>query len=283
MSALATVLGAGAGLGILLVLAGWRGVERPTAPRWSGACLTRANLRIVLALGAGVVAGAVTGWPVAALLTGAAVLGLPSLFTERRAQAMLVARIEAVAGWAEQLRDTMAAAAGLEQAIEASATTAPLPIRTEVLALAGRLERHRLAPALRKFAEEVADPTCDLVVAALLLAAEHQAARLGDLLGTLATAAREEATMRLRVEAGRARTRASARLIAGVTVGFALFLAVFSRSYLAPFDSPVGQFVLLVVGALFAAAFVWLARMARPEQPARLLRPEAAAPSEIPR
>jgi hypothetical protein len=30
-------------------------------------------------------------------------------------------------------------------------------------------------PGLRAFADEVVDPTCDLVVAALILAAEHQA------------------------------------------------------------------------------------------------------------
>lgn len=89
----------------------------------------------------------------------------------------------------------------------------PPPIRTEVVTLAVRLERERLVPALAAFAEEVADPTCDLVVAALVLAAGHQARRLGELLGTLAATAREQATMRLRVEAGRARTRTSIKVI----------------------------------------------------------------------
>ena len=37
----------------------------------------------------------------------------------------------------------------------------------DVATLAARLERERLAPALRAFADDVADPTCDLVVAAL--------------------------------------------------------------------------------------------------------------------
>jgi tight adherence protein B len=180
--------------------------------------------------------------------------------------------VEAVAGWAEMLRDTMAGAAGLEQAIVASAPVAPLPIRGEVATLAGRLERERLAPALRAFADEVADPTCDLVVATLVLAAEHQASRLGELLGTLAASARDQATMRLRVEAGRARTRTSVRVIVGVTLGLALFLAVLNHGYLAPYSSPLGQFVLLVVGVLFALAFAWLAKITRPVEPARLLR-----------
>ena len=45
---------------------------------------------------------------------------------------------------------------------------------------------------------------------ALILAAEHQAQRLGELLGSLAQAARDQATMGLRVEGGRARTRTAA-------------------------------------------------------------------------
>jgi Flp pilus assembly protein TadB len=123
----------------------------------------------------------------------------------------------------------------------------------------------------------VADPTCDLVVAALLLAAEHQASRLGELLGTLATTARDQATMRLRVEAGRARTRTSVKLIVGITLGLALFLAVLNHGYLTPYGSGVGQLVLLLVGGLFAAAFAWLAKMTRPAEPARFLAVQLTA------
>src|SRR3546814_11393172 len=79
--------------------------------------------------------------------------------------------IEGIASWAEMLRDTMAAAGGLEQSIIASATVAPPAIRREVAALAVRLERERLPIALQEFATQVDDPTCALVVAALLLAA----------------------------------------------------------------------------------------------------------------
>jgi tight adherence protein B len=273
MTDLGVVLGAGAGLGMVLILLGLRGVEarRSATPKLVRASVERHNLRLAVAVGAAVLVGAATGWPVAALLAGAACWGIPALFTESKAQAATTARVEAVAGWAEMLRDTMAGAAGLEQAIAATAPVAPLPIRRDVATLAARLERERLAPALRAFADEVADPTCDMVVAALLLAAEHQASRLGELLGTLAVAAREQATMRLRVEAGRARTRTSVKVIVGVTLGLALFLAVLNHGYLSPYDSAVGQLVLLVVGGLFAAAFAWLAKMTRPAEPARFL------------
>lgn len=281
MIALGIVLGAAAGFGITLVVLGVRGAEG-NRERWPGIRrrMEGRSLRLAIAVVAAVLVGVGTGWPVAALLAAAACWAIPALFAESKAQAQVIARVEAVAGWAEMLRDTMAAAAGLEQAIAASAPVAPLPIRREVATLAARLERERLGPALRAFADEVADPTCDLVVAALLLAAEHQASRLGELLGTLATSARDQATMRLRVEAGRARTRTSVKVIVGVTLGLAVFLAVLNHGYLAPYASPLGQLVLLLVGGLFAAAFAWLARMTRPTQPARFLR-ASRLPQEV--
>jgi Flp pilus assembly protein TadB len=278
--ALATLCGAGTGLGLVVIWAGLRGVEMPRR-RWAAIHpkAERANLRLALAIGAGVVVGATTGWPVGAVLAALAGWGAPGMLAGAKGANAVVARIEAVAGWAEMLRDTMAAAAGLEQAIVASAPLAPLPIRTEVATLALRLEGERLAPALRAFADDVADPTCDLVVAALVLAAEHQAQRLGELLGSLAQAARDQATMRLRVEAGRARTRTSVRVIVGATGGLVLGLAVLNRGYLAPYDTSVGQLVLLLVGAVFTVSFVWLARMTRPSTTERFLAGDITPPN----
>jgi tight adherence protein B len=275
MSALAGLCGAGVGLGLLLIVTGWRGVDLPHLRRASvRPKVERANLRIGLAAGAAVIVGAATGWPVGAVLAALAGWGAPGLLAGTKGQTQALGRIEAIAGWAEMLRDTMAGAAGLEQAIVATAPVAPLPIRAEVATLAVRLEGERLAPALRSFADEVADPTCDLVVAALILAAEHQAQRLGELLGSLAQAARDQATMRLRVEAGRARTRTSVKVIVGATGGLALGLAVLNRGYLAPYDSAVGQLVLLLVGAVFTVSFLWLAKMTRPSVTERFLTKE---------
>ncbi len=286
VTALAALCGAGVGLGVVLVVAGWRGVDlasptrRPDAtgpPRWE-----HRSARLAVAVGTGVLVGAVTGWPVGAVLAAAGGFALPGLWSGGRERTQALARIEAVAGWAEMLRDTMAGAAGIEQAIAATAPVAPLPLRTDVVTLAARLESgERLGPALRAFADDIADPTADLVVAALVLAAEHQARRLGDLLGTLAAAAREQATMRLRVEAGRARTRTSVRVVVGATLSLAVGLAVLNRGYLTPYDSPLGQLVLALVGVLFAGAFAWLARMARPARTQRIIAQPVPAPEAV--
>lgn len=284
MTAFAAVCGGGVGFGLLLLLAGLHGVPppRPAGRRRDAGRrgVERGLLRFELALGAGVLTGAVTRWPVGAVLAAAAGAVAPDLAGGAAARHAAVARTEAVAAWAEMLRDILAGAAGLEQAILASAPVAPAPIRVEVTGLAARLARQPLTAALRGFSTELADPTGDLVVAALILASERQARRLGELLGALARAARDDATMRLRVDAARARTRASVRIVLGATLAMAAGLVVANRGYLTPYDSPFGQLVLALVGGLFAAAFWWLARIGRVEVPERLL---AADQVEAPR
>ena len=283
MTALAAVFGAGVGLGLILVEAGLRGADATTAAsvadlgRWPR--VEHLGVRLAVAVGAAVVVGAVTRWPVGAILGGLAGWATPALWAGRGAEAAATARIEAVATWTEMLRDTLAGAAGLEQAISATAPVAPVAIRAEVAHLAARAEQDRLGPALRAFADELADPTADLVVAALLLAVKHRARRLGELLGSLAAAAREHAGMRLRVQAGRARTRTSVRVVIGATLAMAAGLALADRGYLAPYDSALGQLVLAGVGAIFTAAFGWLARMARREPTGRLLAVPADPPA----
>jgi tight adherence protein B len=224
-------------------------------------------------------AGAITGWPAGALLAGAAAWALPRVLGPDRANTGRVARFEAIAGWAEMLRDTLAAAAGLEQAITVTAGLAPAAIRDELVRAADRLDRgQRLPEVLRALGVELADPTADLVLTALVLAAEQRARNLGELLGSLAQAAREHAALRLRIEAGRAQTRTAARITIATTLAFAVGLVLLDRRYLSAYDTATGQLVLLAVGGLFAAGFGWLARIARLPEPARLLT-GAATPS----
>lgn len=278
LSAMAGLLSAGAAFGTVLVLRGLRATDvadgRPRrlmlwSRRWAG----RRNLRrLAAAVAAGVIVAAVTRWPVGAVLAALTVGMLPRLLRPDREAKLRLERIEAVAAWTEMLRDTLAAAAGLEQAIAATAATAPAPIREHVQGLAARLLGNEpLARSLRRFADELDDPVADLVVAALVTAAEHHGRQLTVLLGSLATAARENASMRMRVGASRARTRTSVRVIITTTLGLAAILVLLDRGYLSPYDTVTGQFVLTVVGLLFAVAFRWLAWMARFPEPPRLI------------
>jgi Flp pilus assembly protein TadB len=232
---------------------------------------------------AGVLVGAATGWPVGAVLTGVGVAVLPGVLGRDRQAAARTGRLEAVAVWAEMLRDTLSAAAGLEQAIVATASLAPPALRTQTAALAARIEGGQpLGASLRAFAEEVADPVADTVVAALVMAAERQARQLAPLLGSLAGATREQVAMRLRIDAGRARVRTSVRVITATTLGMATGLVVLNRPYLEPFSSVEGQLVLALIGVLFATGFAWLMKIAEFVEEPRILAPAPPAQPTVP-
>jgi tight adherence protein B len=274
---LAGILGALVGLGVLLVVAGLRRGDAPEpSPRLrqlAGRVRQEATLpRVAGTVLAAAVVAAVTRWPAGAVLAGLAAWFLPRTLGPDRAHARAVERIEAIASWTEMLRDTISAAAGLEQAILAVEPVAPGPVREHVVLLAARIRRgERLPAALRAFAAEAADPTADLVIAALLLGAEQQARDLAQLLGSLADSARQHAVMRMRVAAGRARVRTAARIIIAVTVLLVVALLVWSKSFLSPYGTPAGQLMLLVVGGCFAAGFWWLQKIAALDSDPRIL------------
>ena len=230
--------------------------------------------RVAAPLSATALVGLITRWPVAAALAGVGIAFLPILVGPDPESAA-VARAEAVASWTEMLADTMAASAGLTQAIVVTAARAPGPIRAQVQALSARLAaRVSLEEALRAFAGELADASGDLVATALITSARGQGARVGEVLTDLAVAAREEVAMRGRIAASRARVRSGIRVVAGFSVGFGLFLLVVAHSYLAPFGTPGGELVLAVVGAFYAAGLWLMVSMARPRSVPRLLMEE---------
>ncbi len=269
-SALVLMSGLGLGLGMVGLVGGWlkrNGEEPPAvgARRWG-------NLTpVLLAVGSGLAGAMATGWPAALPIVGLAGYGLPRLL-DRMSGGVAITKTEAIATWTEMLQGTLAASAGLSQAIIATAGLSPAPIRDPAERLAGRL-RDAVHPreALLQFAEEVGDPCADRVACALLLAFTARAQRLADLLAALADSTREEVAGRLRVETSRASVRSSVRTVIVFSVAFAGGLALLARPYLAPFDSASGQLVLLAVGAFYAAGLSLMVTLARPPAPVRLL------------
>jgi Flp pilus assembly protein TadB len=271
----AALLGAGFGLGLIAAVAaliptppvvGRRGVTALVA-RWR-AGWRRMATRGGAAVGVAVLVAALTRWPVGAVLAGIGAYVLPTtLGTDRQAQRTL-ARTEAVAVWAEMLRDSLSAAAGLEQTILLTAPFAPSPIADEVgdLATSLRLGR-RLSLALEDFTARIDDPTGRLVARALTQASRRQSRQLPELLSELARRARERANLQLRIAPGHAKIRTNAKIVVAFTLAMAAGMVVFNRPFLRPYDTPLGQLVLLAVGVIFAAGFVGLSRLARAGTP----------------
>jgi hypothetical protein len=264
-----------AGAGACLFIAGVRRapMDRMPIASWPRMPGCRQLRRGAVALSAGLLAYLVTRWPVAVPLGALAVLGVPGL--TRGPADQVIERIEAIASWTEMLRDTLAGAAGITQALIATAPICPRAVREQVGALANRLSSGvALTVGLWSFADELADPAADVVVATLLMAATERANRLGDLLGALAESTREEAAMRQAVEASRSSARSALRTVTGFSFGFLGLMVMFARSYLEPYRAPAGQAVLVVVAALFGLGLWLMAAMVRARPEPRLLLTE---------
>ncbi len=269
------VLGGGLGVGLLLLHAGLRGrvvidlsavADGRLAPY-----VDRFVLRCAVGIGAGLLAIWASHWTVLALVAVGVGFWSPTWIRSEGSYGRELALVEAIASWTEQVRDTLAAANGLEHAIGATAALAPTPIAGAVLRLAARSDYERLPDALRRFADEIAHPMSDFVVAALVIAAEKEARELGALLGALAETARDEARMRTRIWVGRARSRSAVRIIIAVVVFFVGFLLFFDRAYLSPYDSAGGQLVLTAIIAAFGLSFVMMERIGRIAMPERFI------------
>lgn len=272
---LVLVAGAAVGGGIWLLVDALQ-PRVPVAPAPGGTSLLDRvrgeGRKLPLALGAGLLALLLTRWVVAALAVGALVLLWDRLFGGTRAERDGIARIEALAAWTESLRDTVAGAVGLEQAIPATAYAAAPVIQRDLATLSDRLRvRVPLADALKRFADDLDDAGADLIIAALILNARLRGPGLRDVLSSLAESARAELEMRQRINAGRRSTRRSVQIVVGVTVLFVVGLAIFNRTYVEPYSTPAGQLVLVVVLGFFAAGVMWLRSLSKFEQPERFL------------
>ncbi len=268
------LLGAAFGLGALIAVAGWFGrLERPTGSRRPHRLrLDQVTTRVTLALVGAVLGGWWTGWPVVAVMFGLVGWLIPSFAGLRARRRRQLARSEAIAAWAEMLRDLLVSNAGLQEAIGRSARVAPEVIRPEVRALYVRAQRGDLTSALARFADEMDDAIADTVVTALQIADQRAVSDLGKMLAAVATSTRDTVAMQLRINAARARTYRTAQLIAGVVAFFVAILVITNREYMEPFGTLTGQLVLAGVCGVVAVSVWSMVVLSRPAHSERLLR-----------
>lgn len=288
--------GVAVGGGLALLILAVRGLpakpahEKQKADERFAELIRFAGQRGSLAAIVGLAVLLLTRWAVAGLAAGVLVFFWDRLFGGAAEERAAMRRVEALASWTESLRDTIAGAVGLEQAIPASARAAAPILRPHLDALVDRLRaRTPLPEALQHLADEIDDASADIIVAALILNARLRGPGLRQVLGALAKSAREEVDMRQRVMAQRASTRRSVQIVVAVSIAFVLGLAIFNRDFVSPYGTAVGQLVLAVVCALFALGFWWLRKLSTIETPERFLvrdessvqfvRPRTAAPT----
>jgi Flp pilus assembly protein TadB len=274
---LAVLCGAVAGGGVLLLVTAIRGTEpKEASPSMFGRSGPRDSrkdlIRLGAAFGVGLLVLAVTRWIVLAIALGLLAGLFDRFFGGATEERKAIDRLDALATWTEALRDTIAGAVGLEQAIPATAVNAAPPIKPALNLLVDRLRiREPLPTALMRFADDLNDPSADLIVAALVLNARLRGPGLRDVLSALADSAREELDVRRKVAAERRSTRRSVQVVVAITLLVAAGLVLFNPTYVEPYTSFVGQFVLFLVIALYTIGLVWLRRLAKIEVPERFL------------
>ncbi|MDP1793160.1 MAG: hypothetical protein Q8K63_03390 [Acidimicrobiales bacterium] len=232
----------------------------------------RIGSRALVAVMVAVVVLAATRWVLPALVCGAMGWWVTGLIADRdRRGPGELERVEALATWTEQLRDVLMAGDQPIGAIQATVATCPEPVRPQVRALASRLGRQPEQVVLRQFADELDDPTADLIAAGLLVALT-KGGRAERVLSSLAQQARHQAERRKLLEAEREPARREVWWVTGLMTAQLIGGLVFARSsYLTPYRTLGGQVVLCVLLGAFLALIVYVQRLSRFTRPARFL------------
>ena len=219
----------------------------------------------------GVLVWAVSGWPAAGLAVSTAGLWLTWLLGSARIVRGRIEKLEALESWCRRMADTLTGggAIGLAQAItmvpsSASSSLADGPIAGAVQTLARELRERNdetgRARALREFADTVDDRAGDAVAAALLLALHQQSSGISQVLRQLADGVARDVRARRDIEAARAESRQSIRLLLAIQAGLLVLLAVIP-TFAAPYATATGQVVMLVLLAGTAGLLVWMRKL----------------------
>lgn len=247
-------------------------VERPSRPRKVRTVTRQTRMLLLGGLAAGIVTFLVTGWVLALVIVPVAFVGLPILLSSSSA-AQRIERLEAMEEWTRSLSGVLTVGVGLEQALVATLRSTPAAIAPEVTRLVARLRaRWVTEDALRAFADELDDATGDLVAANLILGSRRRGAGLASVLEGLAESVAADVRARRQVEADRAKPRATARWVTLISVGVLVILAV-SGTYVEPYQSALGQVILVALLAMYVATLVWMKRMAIGRTMPRFLAP----------
>ena len=225
------------------------------------------------ALAVSLLALVLTGWIVLALWLFAAIVSVPLMRNSGPDPQEEIRRVAAIATWAEQVRDTIAASAGIQHALIVTARRPPAAIATELDAFTYTANRD-LPAALRQLRADIDHPSADLVVAGLLAAIELDAGKVSDLLLRLSESIRAEAAMRQRIEVSRSRVRASWRIVAAANAATVLVLMVFGRDITGAYSTFVGQLWLVLVAGVVTASLLSFRKLATIPQPARFVSRE---------
>ncbi len=226
-----------------------------------------------------------TGIPMVGIALGVGAVATPWLFGAGRADTRAVDKLEGIEVWTRRLADLVRSGAGLHQAIIGSAVEAPAAIAAEINELANELRGEMsTVDALRMFADRLADPTSDEVIAALMLNARERGPRLADVLDRVSESIADLVTMRREQTSSRTDARMSGMILSGLMLAGLVWLLI-NKSYMHPYHTLIGQIVLASCLIAFGGLLVWARQLNMPRPVPRLFKTikpamSAVAPSQ---
>lgn len=236
-----------------------------------GRFLRRQGWRLAIAVGAGVLGASVTGWPVLLVLLPVVGYGLPTLLSqpEQREAELL----QALDRWVRSIAALLPTGRSITDAIRASHRQAPPLLAESLSVLIARLD-DRWTPhqALLAMADDLDSADSDAVLAALALATQRGGTGAAATLASLADTIQDRLSALREIDAERAKPRIVVRQITIITLTVLALALVFGGPFFAPYGSPAGQVILLLLIAAYLGSLAFLRRMTLPRVRERILR-----------
>jgi hypothetical protein len=218
--------------------------------------------QILVAAGAAVVVGLVSGWVVAGAWAGLGGWAAVSWVRGDRARARSVALLDARASWAGLVRGLLLSGKSLDVALERACDRAPAILQADMAILRGQMRARPTAEAVQAWAARSAadDAEARQTACVLMLASSSQAGGVADLMGMLTAQLRAKAATARRIERDRRRYRTAARVIIGLTVAWVLAGSRLDAQLFAVYGGLRGQVLLAVVLGVLALGIRAMAR-----------------------
>ena len=279
---LATVCGMLVSGGMVLLVAGVHSPPTGAPPSstrvWKslvdgrgGRAVRRRWWQVLAAVLAGLVAGAVTGWPLLVVLVPVVAFGIPVVLSAPPNRDL--ALLEALDRWVRTLGSLLPTGRSITDAIRLSQRQAPERLAGPLRLLVARLDdRWTSGEALRAMADELDSADADAVLAALALAAERGGTGAAATLHALADTIQDRLRAQREIETERAKPRIVVRQVTIISVAVLALALVFGRAFFEPYATPTGQVILACLLAAYVLSLIVLRRMTMPRRRERILR-----------
>jgi Flp pilus assembly protein TadB len=227
--------------------------------------------QVGLAIGGGLVAAALTGWPLLAFLVPVVAYGLPMVLSAPSNRDVAV--LEALDRWVRSLGSLLPTGRSIIDAIRVSVGQAPSLLAPNLRVLTARLDdRWTISQALLALADDLDSADADAVIAALSLAAERGGTGATATLAALADNIQDRLRALREIETERAKPRIVVRQVTVITLVVLGLALLFGGSFFAPYGSGLGQLLLTALVLAYLGSLLFLRRLTLPRSRQRILR-----------